>query len=72
MVTACLDETSILRILGMSPLPILLLKHGMKYLKKSKKHAPLEFLKVKLKSGFQKIALEAFAKHMWDKWVLYN
>ena len=72
LVTVSLDQTSILRILGLSPLPILLLKYGIKYLTKSKKHAPLQFLKVKLKNGFQRVALVDFAKHMWDKWVLYN
>ena len=49
MVTTCLDQTSILRILGLSPLPIMLLKYRIKYLTKSKKHAPLQFLKVKFK-----------------------
>ena len=72
LVTVSLDQTSILRILGLSPLPILLLKYGTKYLTKLKKHAPLQFLKVKLKNGFQRVALVDFAKHMWDKWVLYN
>ena len=61
MVTACLDETSILRILGLSPLQILLLKYRIKYLTKSKKHAPLQFLKLKLKNGFQRVALVEFA-----------
>ena len=70
MVTACLDQTAILRILGLSPLPISLLKYGIEYLTKSKKHAPLQTLKVKLKDGFQRVALADFAKHMWDKWVL--
>ena len=68
VVTACLDQTAILRIFRWSPLPILLLKYGIK----SKKHAPLQFLKVKLKNGFQRVAPVNFAKHMWDKWVLYN
>ena len=72
MVTAFLDQTSILRILGLSPLPILLLKYGTKYEAKSKKHAPLQFLKIKLKNGFQRVAHVDFAKHMWKKWVLYN
>ena len=72
MLSSCLDQTSILRILGLSPLQILLLKYGIKYLTKSKKHAPLQFLKVKSKNGFQRVALVDFAKHMWDKWVLYN
>ena len=42
------------------------------HLKKLKKHASLQLLKVKLKNGFQRVALVDFAKHMWDKWVLYN
>ena len=72
VVTACRDQTSILRILGLSPLQILLLKYGIKYLTKSNKHIALQFLQVKLKNGFQRVALVDFAKHMWDKWVLYN
>ena len=72
VVTACLDQTSILRIFRLSPLPILLLKYGTKYLTKSKKHAPLQFLKVKLKNGFQRVAPVNFAKHKWNKWVLHN
>ena len=43
VVTVCLDQTSILRNLGLSILRILLLKYEMKYLTKSKKHAPLQF-----------------------------
>ena len=39
-------------------------KKGIKYLTKSKKHAPLQFLKVKFKNGFQRVALVDFAKHM--------
>ena len=67
VVTASLDQTSILRNLEFSPLPILLLKYGIKYLTKLKKHAPLQFAKLKLKNGFQRVALVDFAKHMWDK-----
>ena len=64
----CLSRSNIIqRILGLSTLPLLLLKYGIKYLTKSKKHAPLQFLKVKLKNGFQRVALVDFAKHMWDK-----
>ena len=70
MVTAGLDQTAILRISGLRPLSISLLKYGIEYLKKSKKHAPLQALKVKFKNGFQRVALVDFAKHMWDKWVL--
>ena len=70
--TACIDQTFILRISGLSPLAILLLKYGIKYLAKSKKHASLQFLKVKLKNGSQRLALVDLAKHMWDKWVLCN
>ena len=44
----------------------------MKYLTKSKKQAPLQFLKVKLKNWFHRVALVEFAKHIWGKWVLYN
>ena len=49
VVIASLDQTSIPQILRSSPLQILLLKYGIKYLKKSKKQAPLQFLKVKSK-----------------------
>ena len=49
MVIASLDQTSILHILGSSLLQILLLKYGIKYLKKLKKQALLQFLKVKFK-----------------------
>ena len=72
VVTACLDQTSILHILESSPLQILQLKYGIEYLTKSKKQALLQFLKVKLKDVFHSVALVEFAKHMWDKWVLYN
>ena len=72
MVTAYLDQTSVLHMLGLSPLPILLQKYGIKYLTKSKKHAPLQFLKVKLKNESQRLALVDLLKQMWDKWVLYN
>ena len=51
---------------------MLLLKYGIKYLMRSKKHAPLHFSKVKLKNGFQKVSFVDFTKHMWDKWVLCN
>ena len=64
VVTACRDQTSILRILGLSPLQILLLKYGIKYLTKSKKQAALQILKVILKNGFHMVALVDFAKHM--------
>ena len=52
MVTASLGKVSILRILGSSPLQLLSLKYGMKYLTKSKKQAPLQFSKIKLKKWF--------------------
>ena len=68
----CGNCLSRLRILGVSPLQILLLKYGIKHLVKSKKYAPLEFLKVKSKNGFQRVALLDFAKYIWDKWVLCN
>ena len=48
---------------------ILLLKYGIKYLTKSKKHAPLQFLKVKWEIGFKKVALVDFAKHMWGNFI---
>ena len=67
----CISK-SIPRILELSPLPILLLKYRIKYLTKSEKHAPLQFLKVKLKNGFQRVALVNSAKRKWDKWVLHN
>ena len=63
---------SILLILGLSPLPILLPKYGIKYVMKSKQHAPLQFLKVILKNVFRRVALVDFAKHMCDNWLLYN
>ena len=34
---------------------------------KSKMQALLQFLKVKLKNAFHRVALVDFAKHMWDK-----
>ena len=71
-VTASLDQTSILRILGSSLLQIMLLKYETKYLPKSKKQVPLHILIVKLKNWFHRVALIDFAKSMWDKWVLYN
>ena len=49
---------------------ILLLKYGIKYLTKSKKHAPLKIFKVNIKNGFQRVALADFVKYVWDKWVL--
>ena len=55
-----LDQTSILCILELSPLEILLLlKYGIKYIKKPKKPAPFKFLKVKYKNGFHRAALAA-------------
>ena len=63
MVTACLDQTSILRILGSNPLQILPLKYGIKYLTKSKKQLPYSFLEIKLKkSGFNKVVFVDFIK----------
>ena len=62
---------SIVRISELRLLQLLLLKYGIRYLTISKKHAPLQFLKVKLENGFQRVALVDFAKHMGDKWVLY-
>ena len=57
---------------GSSQLQILPLKFGIKHLTKSKKQAPVQFLKVKLKNGCHRVPLVDFAKHMWDKLVLYN
>ena len=62
-VTVSPDQTSILHILGSSPLQILRLKYGIKYLTKSKKRSPLQFLKVKLKNGFHRVALVDVAKN---------
>ena len=46
----CLSRsTSILSILGSSPMQILPLKNGIKYLTKSHKRATFQFLKVELK-----------------------
>ena len=69
MVTAPLDETSVLRILGSSPLEILQVKYGIKYLTKSKKQA---FFRSRIKKWVPQGSLEDFAKDIWDKWVLYN
>ena len=69
----CLSRSNIQSThLGSSPSRILPLKYGIKHLAKSKKQAPLQFLKVKLKNGFHRFALVNFAKDMWDKLVLYN
>ena len=66
----CVIETAETKL--MENISYLTKYYAIKYLTKSKKHAPLQFLKVKLKNGFQRVALVDFAKHMWDKWVLYN
>ena len=39
---------------------------------KIKKACSLTVFKRKIKKGFQRVALVDFAKHIWDKWVLYN
>ena len=59
-VTTSLDQTSI-------EYKCLPLKYGIRYLTKSKKQAPLQFLKVQLKNRFHRVALADFTKHMWDK-----
>ena len=71
-VIASLDQNSTLHILESSPLKMLPLKYRMKYLKKGKKQAPSQSLKVTLKNGFQRNAPAVFAKRMRDKWVLYS
>ena len=57
---------------GIESIANLPLKYGIKYLTRSKKQAPLQFLKVQLKNRFDRVALTDFAKHMWGKWVLLN
>lgn len=57
-----LFDPAITNILGPSPFQILLLKYGIKNLAKSKKQAPIQFLKVKFKNRFHRVALV-------DKWV---
>ena len=69
----CLSRSNIHSMhFGIESIAIIAAKYGIKYLTKPKKHAPLQFLKVKSKNGFQRVALVDFAKHIWDKWVLYN
>ena len=71
MVSASLDQTSILRILGLTPLQTLLLEYGVKYLMKSKEQTPLQFLKVKLKNGFYMVVLVGFTKYIFETSGLY-
>ena len=59
MVTASLDQASVLRILGSGLLQILPLRNENKTPNKlKKKQLPLELLKVKLKDGFHRVALQ--------------